>query len=114
MHTKITSLLMLSLLLASAGCLSVGTKFESDDLSWIVPGVTTRAHIQQKLGDPFRVGVDDNKPTWTYGYYRYRVIGSTATKDLVIYFSKNGTVDSYTFNTSFTDDKNKWRVPADR
>jgi hypothetical protein len=98
--------------LAAAGCLSVGRNFNSADLSWITPGVTTRQHIQERLGEPFRVGVDSNKPTWTYGYYTYRLIGETATKDLVVYFTMDGTVASYTFSTSFPDEKQLWSSPG--
>ena len=66
-------------------------------------------HGLDSLGDPFRTGVDQDKITWTYGYYRYRVFGETCTKDLIIYYNPDGTVSSYTFNTSFPDEKNSWR-----
>ena len=50
--------------------------------------------------------MDQGKITWTYGYYRYRVFGETRTKDLIIYYNPDGTVSSYTFNTSFPEEKN--------
>ena len=64
------------------------------------------------LGEPFRVGVDAGQATWTYGYYRYRLFGPTHTKDLVLYFNKNGTVSSFTFNTSFPEGKQHWEDPV--
>lgn len=101
--------LSLFILMVCYGCISVGRPFISDDLSWIVKNKTTKDDIYYELGEPFRVGVDSGKLTWTYGYYKYYLIGSTHTKDLVIYFNKDGTVHSYTFNTSFPEEKEKWK-----
>lgn len=101
-------LLGLSLLILS-GCVTAGQNFRSDDLSWILVDKTSQGEIQRVLGEPFRVGVDAGSLTWTYGYYRYRLFGETRTKDLVIEFSKDGTVSSYTFNTSFPEEKADWK-----
>jgi len=92
-------------LLTLCGCLSVGKNFRSEDLSWVVTNETSRKDVHQKLGEPFRTGLDSGTPTWTYGYYRYRLLGETCTKDLVIYFNREGTVSSYSFNTSFPEEK---------
>ncbi len=89
-------------------CATVGKDFSSESLSWIILEKTTKNEVRSRLGEPFRVGVDDEKPTWTYGYYKYRAIGSTRTKDLVFYFNDNFTVYSYTFSTSFPAEKDKW------
>jgi len=97
------------ILMASYGCISVGRPFSSDDLSWIVKGQTTKDDIYDELGEPFRVGSDSGKLTWTYGYYKYNLIGSTRTKDLSIYFNKDETVHSYVFNTSFPEEKEMWK-----
>ena len=91
------------------GCLSVGKPFNSDNLSWIIKDHTTKDDIYDDLGEPFRLGVDSGKITWTYGYYKYSLFGSTRTKDLVLYFNKDGTVHSYVFNTSFPEEKEKWK-----
>ncbi len=91
------------------GCLSVGKGFDSEDLSWIVKNQTTKEDVYDELGEPFRVGSDSGKLTWTYGYYKYNLNGSTRTKDLTIYFNKDGTVDSYTFYTSFPEEKERWK-----
>ena len=91
-----------------SGCMTVGANFPSEDFSWIVKGKTTRADAQRVLGEPFRVGVDSGQATWTYGYYRYRLFGPTYTKDLVLYFNKDGTVSSFNFNTSFPEGKRHW------
>jgi outer membrane protein assembly factor BamE (lipoprotein component of BamABCDE complex) len=97
------------ILMAGYGCISVGRPFSSDNLSWIIENQTTKDDIYNELGEPFRVGVDSGKLTWTYGYYKYRLVGSTRTKDLVIYFNKDETVHSYVFNTSFPEEKEKWK-----
>ncbi len=95
------------------GCITIGRDFISNDFSWIVPNKTTRKEVRTVLGEPFRAGVDSGLMTWSYGYYRYTLFGETKTKDLVIYFNKDGTVRSYTFNTSFPEEKKKWeRKPA--
>jgi len=109
MHLKRIFLTAL-ILMASYGCISVGTSFNSDDLSWIMKDQTTKDDIYDELGEPFRVGSDAGKLTWTYGYYKYNLFSSTRTKDLVIYFNKDGTVHSYTFNTSFPEEKEKWKA----
>jgi hypothetical protein len=108
MYLKIIFVTVL-ILLGGYGCLSVGGPFNSDDLSWIIKDQTTKDDVYDDLGEPFRLGVDSGKITWTYGYYKYHLIGSTHTKDLVIYFSKDGTVHSYVFNTSFPEEKEKWK-----
>jgi len=98
-----------TLLLAVCGCLTVGRNFPSGEFSWIVKGKTTKDGVSGHLGEPFRVGVESGLTTWTYGYYKYRLGGETRTKDLVIYFNKDGTVSSYSFNTSFPEEKAAWR-----
>ena len=108
MRPIIVFLLGLSFLVLT-GCVTAGQNFRSDDLSWIVVNKTSQGEIQRILGEPFRVGVDAGSLTWTYGYYRYRLFGETRTKDLVIEFNRDGKVSSYTFNTSFPEEKTDWK-----
>lgn len=102
---KTTTRLLTGLAILLAGCVTVGHNFDAVDLGWVKPGETTKAAILDKLGDPFRVGVDAGDPTWTYGYYKYRLMGGTVTKDLVFRFAADGKVKSFTLNTSFPQDK---------
>lgn len=102
-------LILFFMLLIGYGCITVGKRFNSDDLSWIVKNRTTRDDVYYELGEPFRAGNDSGKLTWTYGYYKYTLFGSTRTKDLVIYFNPDKTVDSYVFNTSFPGEKEAWK-----
>ncbi len=86
------------------GCAHVGNNFDATSLSWLKEG-TSKAEIEQKLGPPLRVGSDSGVPTWTYGYYEYRMFGDSNNKDLVIRFSPAGTVASYALSTTFPEEK---------
>jgi len=103
MRTK--SLTFFAALLLS-GCFSIGRDFASAPAAtWIKPGETTKAQIQAKLGDPFRVGMDAGDPTWSYGYYQYRLFGMSDNKDLVFRFDAAGKVKSYTLNTTYPEEQ---------
>ena len=103
---KITVLLAIAVSGAVlAGCASMGKDFDSTSLSWMKSGETTKKDVLAKLGDPFRVGMDAGDQTWTYGYYKYRIIGNSDTKDLVIRFSADEKVKTYTLSTSFQEEK---------
>ncbi len=52
------------------------------------------------LDPPWRVGIEDGRPTWTYAIYHYSAFSEAKTKDLVVRFDANNVVRSYTFNTS--------------
>lgn len=111
MHTRRLAMVCILAVFAgmvTSGCITVGRNFYSDDLSWIVQDQTTRTDVQKVLGEPFRVGLDSGRLSWTYGYYKYRLFGATRTKDLVVYFNRDGTIHSYTFSTSFPAEKKNW------
>ncbi|MGC9324769.1 MAG: hypothetical protein ACP5G0_08505 [Desulfomonilia bacterium] len=86
--------------LLSAGCATVGRDFPDRRVSEIELKATTQDEIRAMFGPPWRTGIEDGQPTWTYGIYRYRLLGQTSTKDLVIRFNRQGIVTSYTFNTT--------------
>lgn len=95
----------LSLALLLSGCATVGRDFGSTDLGWIKPGETAKQDVLARLGDPFRVGMDAGDQTWTYGYYKYRLIGASNAKDLLFRFDGTGRVKAYTLNTTFQEEK---------
>jgi len=97
------TLLFATLLVA---CAHVGTNFDATSLSWLHEGIT-KAEIQQKLGFPLRVGSDQGMPTWTYGYYEYRLFGDSNNKDLVLRFAPDGTLKTWTLATTFPEEKKK-------
>lgn len=95
---RVTACLVVSL--ALAGCLTVGREFPTDRVGQISIGHTTRDEVHRMFGEPWRTGLEDGRRTWTYGHYRYKLFGTTETRDLVIRFDPNGVVASYTFNAA--------------
>jgi len=89
-------------LLVLAGCATVGRQFPVDPVSKIQIGKTTQDDIRGTFGQPWRTGLEDGKTTWTYGYYKYRLFGSSITRDLVVRFDNRGVVASYSFSTNET------------
>jgi outer membrane protein assembly factor BamE (lipoprotein component of BamABCDE complex) len=85
---------------ALAGCLTVGRDFPADQVGQIEIGHTSRDEIHRMFGEPWRTGLEDGRRTWTYGRYRYKLFGTTETRDLVVRFDANGVVASYTFNSA--------------
>jgi outer membrane protein assembly factor BamE (lipoprotein component of BamABCDE complex) len=101
-----SSTLILTTLVLLSGCFSIGRDFQSSATpSWVKPGETTKAQIQAKLGDPFRVGMDAGDPTWSYGFYQYRLFGMSDNKDLVFRFDPAGKVKTYTLNTTYPEEQ---------
>jgi outer membrane protein assembly factor BamE (lipoprotein component of BamABCDE complex) len=94
----VASLVFLVSFLSS--CATVGRDFPESRVAEIRIGKTTQDDVLKMFGSPWRVGIEDGLTTWTYGKYRYRLIGETNTKDLVIRFDAKNIVVSYTFNTT--------------
>ena len=86
------------------GCLSVGRPFPTDRVAQIRIGQTTQAQIEDVFGLPWRRGLEDGQPTWTYAQYRYSLFSDAQTRDLVVRFDDSGIVDSYTFNSTYRDE----------
>lgn len=85
-------------------CLTVGTQFPSM-VTWIKANETTRSEVEKAFGPPFRMGYDSGMKTYSYGYYKYSAFAESQTKDLTIRFNPNDTVASYSFSSSFAEDK---------
>ncbi|MGM0418109.1 MAG: outer membrane protein assembly factor BamE domain-containing protein [Thermodesulfobacteriota bacterium] len=100
---RLKTFILISVFLFVSGCATIGKDFSSENISRIETGTTTKQDIQDMFGEPWRTGVENGSKTWTYGYYKYRSIGESSTKDLVVKFNKDGTVDSYNFNTTEPD-----------
>ena len=94
------------LLVLISGCVTRGGNFSSD-LSWIKEGQTSQSDVAAILGEPFSVGSSSGTDTWTYGYYKHKLLGGSRTKELKFYWDKNKKVKSYSFNSSFPDDKSE-------
>ncbi len=100
----VAAALALQVSFAFVGCATIGREFPVDRVSQIRLAETTRDEIRALFGPPWRVGIEDGRPTWTYGRYRYRLFGQASTEDLVIRFDARGVVSSYTFNTTEHDE----------
>lgn len=86
-------------------CVTRGLNFSSD-YSWLKKGTTTKEDVFKVLGEPYLTGNTGGKQTWTYGFYKMRLFGASNTKELKIYW-EDGKLDTYSFNSSFPEDKRK-------
>ncbi len=98
---KLSSLLLVSGIAATqlTGCFTVGQEFAATRVPEIKIGQTTKKDISDMFGTPWRTGMEDGRPTWTYGIYQYSLFG-TDTQDLLIRFDPQGVVRSYTFSST--------------
>ncbi|TPQ24269.1 outer membrane protein assembly factor BamE [Methylomonas sp. HW2-6] len=98
----LTSLLLVSALSTTqlTGCFTVGQEFAANHVPEIKIGQTRKQDITEMFGTPWRTGMEDGKPTWTYGIYKYALFGGTDSQDLLIRFDPQGIVRSYTFSTT--------------
>ena len=96
--------IVLGLILLASGCATVGRDFPVQRVADIRIGETTQEEIRTMFGEPWRVGLEDGQRTWTYGKYRYQLFGEASTTDLVVRFADDGTVASYSFNTTEHED----------
>ena len=97
-------------LFLATGCVTVGKDFKSDT-NWIKEGQTKQNDVTLILGEPRSVGNASGTPTWTYGYYKYKLIGDSCTKEIKFYWKKDGTVDQFSFNSSFPEDISRAGIP---
>ena len=97
---SILTVFLAGVLAVFAGCATVGKDFATHKVDQITMGETTRDDIEAMFGAPWRTGIEDGKPTWTYGKYRWSAFGDAETTDLVVRFNPDGTVSSYVFNTT--------------
>lgn len=89
--------------LALPGCISIGRRFPAQAVAQLQVGQTTQQQVLETFGPPWRTGIDSGQRTWTYGYYRYPLIGAPQARDLVIKFDARGIVSSYDYNTTDED-----------
>jgi hypothetical protein len=92
--------LIVSMLLLSSGCASIGHEFPAGQISTIRIGETTQNDIYTTFGKPWRTGLDNGMKTWTYGNYRYSLFSDHSAEDLVIKFDKRNVVSAFVFNTT--------------
>jgi hypothetical protein len=82
------------------GCVTIGQEFAASRATDIKIGQTRKQDISDMFGVPWRTGLEDGHPTWTYGIYKYSLFSSADTQDLLIRFDNQGLVRSYTFSST--------------
>lgn len=96
--------IMLPILVAVAslltGCFSVGQEFAGSRVPEIKIGQSRKQDITSLFGTPWRTGLEDGQPTWTYGIYKYGLFDGGDTQDLLIRFDAQGVVRSYTYSST--------------
>jgi hypothetical protein len=87
-------ILLLSGLLLAYGCGTAGKNFDESLYKNIVIGTTTQKEIHSMFGAPFKKGIQNGYPVWTYEYNFYNSLGNDTTKDMVLVFDRRGVVKS--------------------
>lgn len=100
----LTATFIFAATLGLSGCVTRGENFSSDT-AWIKIDQTSQVDVSLRLGRPFIVGSSSGVPTWTYGFYRHSLWGSSMIKELKFYFNKQKKVSRYTFSSSFPEDR---------
>lgn len=83
-----------------SGCVTLGQDFDDSVVTKLQKEITTKQQVQQALGTPWRVGMENGLTTWTYGRYHYGLGKSVQAKDLIIRFDQKGELKSYAFSTT--------------
>ena len=83
-----------------SACGTVGKEFNESLYANILEGTTTNKEIRIMFGPPFRKGIQNGDPVWTYEYNYVNAFGTDIIKDMIIVFSKNGVVKSHQLMTS--------------
>ena len=92
--------ILLSGLLFTYGCGTAGKNFNESLYKNIVIGTTTQKEIYSMFGSPFKKGIQNGYPVWTYEYNFYNSLGEDITKDMVIVFNHRGVVKSHQMMTN--------------
>jgi hypothetical protein len=91
---------LLSGLLFVNGCGTAGKNFDESRYKNIVIGTTTKKEIHSMFGSPYKNGIQNGYPVWTYEYNHYNSLGKDTTKDMVIIFDHQGIVKSHQMMTN--------------
>ena len=83
-----------------AGCGTAGKNFDESLYAKIIKGTTTHKEAQAMFGSPFKKGIQNGYPVWTYEYNHINSFGSDIVKDMTIVFDKNGVVKSHQLMTN--------------
>jgi len=93
-------IILVGTILLPGGCGTAGKSFNTSKIESIVNGITTRSDIKKMFGEPFKIGIQNGQPIWVYEDHHYSIIREETSKDLIIIFNPDGTVQSYQFMSS--------------
>jgi hypothetical protein len=94
---RVGQVLLASVLLIAAGCVTVGRDFPGEPVKKIVNGTTTRDEIRATFGEPYQKGIDNGGESWTYYRVNYRGSAPVQSKELYVVFDSRGIVESHSF-----------------
>ena len=103
MQSYLNTIGLVLLIGMNVGCMTFGKQFQSN-VEWIKKGETTQKDAYLVLGEPQEVGSSGGVPTWTYYFYRYKILGKDSRKEVKFYWDKDKTVSHFSFSTSFKKD----------
>jgi len=83
----VTVVVCLAMILAA--CTTVGRDFSASKVYDIQIGKTSQTEIRSMFNPPWRVGIEDGRPSWTYAMYHFSAFQEERTKDLVVWFDAN-------------------------
>ena len=102
--TPIKLLLVLAVLVALSGCLTVGNEFRYDAIPQIKVGQSTMQDVEQIFGMPVRRGMEEGDRVWTFAHYKANILGDFEGRDLVIKFDGLNKVKSISYNSTNPDE----------
>jgi len=100
----IRSIVAATIIFSATACVTRGKEFPSQT-QWIKVNNTNREDVKRLLGEPVFVGRTQDGETWTYSLHKHKLVGDSKSKELKFYWNANGTVQSFSFNSSFPEDK---------
>ena len=83
-----------------SGCGSVGKNFNESLYTKIAKGTTNKNDVKAMFGDPFKKGIQNGYPVWTYEYNYVNSFEKDIIKDMIIVFDKKGVVKSHQLMTN--------------
>jgi hypothetical protein len=90
-------IIFIGTILISNGCGTAGKRFDTSNAGSILNGTTTQSDIKKIFGEPFKTGIQNGQPVWTYENHNYSVFRDHTSEDLIIIFSSDGIVQSHQF-----------------
>ena len=100
MKDKILGITGIQILSLTMGGGTMGNNFDTSQVRTIQNGVTTQVDILDRLGPPFKEGVENGRVMWTYQFDMWSLMDQAKSKDLVILFDDRRIVRAHRYTTS--------------